>query len=295
MATYVRNKGFGVEIIDAEAECLGAAANGPALPRSQAHAGRRGGLRAPAFGLDADHAGRRRGMHGAEGAGSRPEGAAGRRARRRAARADAPGRSCRFRGRRRRARHADRVAGRAQGRRRRPGKGSDLYYRDGNRVVAPTKRAPLVQNLDEQMPGVAWDLLPMDKYRAHNWHCLGDVNQAGELVRSPYVAIYTTLGCPFKCTFCCIQAPFKSGEQESGHAGDHEQLPLLEPEARRRHLAARRGTLRRPAREIRRRNVRAQPEARLANLRPDRRAGAGPQHLGLCPGRHGAARRCSNR
>ncbi len=96
------------------------------------------------------------------------------------------------------------------------GKVSDLYRRDGNRVLPPTKKAPLVQNLDEQMPGVAWDLLPMDKYRAHNWHCLGDVNQAGELVRSPYVAIYTTLGCPFKCTFCCIQAPFKSGEHQLG-------------------------------------------------------------------------------
>ena len=24
------------------------------------------------------------------------------------------------------------------------------------------------------MPGVAWDLLPMDEYRAHNWHCLGE-------------------------------------------------------------------------------------------------------------------------
>ena len=106
------------------------------------------------------------------------------------------------------------------------GKVSDLYYRDGGapsavgrgRVVAPTKKAPLVQNLDEQMPGIAWDLLPMDKYRAHNWHCLGDVNRAGELVRSPYVAIYTTLGCPFKCTFCCIQAPVQERRAGTGHA-----------------------------------------------------------------------------
>jgi radical SAM superfamily enzyme YgiQ (UPF0313 family) len=60
------------------------------------------------------------------------------------------------------------------------------------------------------MPGVAWDLLPMDRYRAHNWHCLG---QPG---RQPYAAIYTTLGCPFKCSFCCIQAPFKSGEAALG-------------------------------------------------------------------------------
>ena len=40
------------------------------------------------------------------------------------------------------------------------------------------------------MPGGAWDLLPMDRYRAHNWHCFGD------LERQPYAAIYTTLGCP---------------------------------------------------------------------------------------------------
>ncbi len=96
------------------------------------------------------------------------------------------------------------------------GKVSDLYYRDGAQVVAPVKRAPLVKNLDRQMPGIAWDLLPMDKYRAHNWHCLGVVNDAGELTRSPYAAIYTTLGCPYRCTFCCIQAPFKSGERELG-------------------------------------------------------------------------------
>lgn len=92
----------------------------------------------------------------------------------------------------------------------------DLYYRDGAHVVPPRKRAALVQNLDQEMPGIAWDLLPMDKYRAHNWHCLGHVNQAGELIRTPYAAIYTTLGCPFKCSFCCIQAPFKSGERELG-------------------------------------------------------------------------------
>jgi hypothetical protein len=47
------------------------------------------------------------------------------------------------------------------------------------------------------MPGIAWDLRPMKKYRAHNWHC------SGHLDREPYAAIYTTLGCPYKCSFCC--------------------------------------------------------------------------------------------
>jgi len=84
-----------------------------------------------------------------------------------------------------------------------------LWYRENGKMNA-TPNAPLLQNLDVEMPAVAWDLLPMHKYRAHNWHCFGD------LERQPYAAIYTTLGCPYHCTFCCIQAPFKSGEKELG-------------------------------------------------------------------------------
>ncbi len=60
------------------------------------------------------------------------------------------------------------------------------------------------------MPDQAWDLLPMAKYRAHNWHCLDGRD------RQPYAAIYTTLGCPFHCSFCCIQAPFRTGERAGG-------------------------------------------------------------------------------
>ena len=69
---------------------------------------------------------------------------------------------------------------------------------------------PLVADLDGEMPAIAWDLLPMAKYRAHNWHCLGGRD------RQPYAAVYTTLGCPYHCSFCCIQAPFKSGEAAGG-------------------------------------------------------------------------------
>jgi len=51
----------------------------------------------------------------------------------------------------------------------------------------------------KELPPVAWDLLPMDKYRAHNWHCLDDLAH-----RSPYAVIYTSLGCPYNCDFCNI-------------------------------------------------------------------------------------------
>lgn len=85
----------------------------------------------------------------------------------------------------------------------------DLWYWKDNKVQV-TDPAPLVQDLDDVMPMIPWDLLPMDKYRAHNWHCFDG------LQREPYASIYTTLGCPYHCTFCCIQAPFKSGERASG-------------------------------------------------------------------------------
>jgi len=84
-----------------------------------------------------------------------------------------------------------------------------LVYRDHGHPVR-NQAAPLVNHLDVEMPGIAWDLLPMARYRAHNWHCFGD------LEREPYAAIYTTLGCPYRCSFCCIQAPFKAGERMMG-------------------------------------------------------------------------------
>ena len=79
-----------------------------------------------------------------------------------------------------------------------------LGYRGESGVLRFNPPAPLLANLDGEMPGLAWDLLPMDRYRAHNWHCFGGVD------RQPYAAIYTSLGCPYHCTFCCIQAPFRS-------------------------------------------------------------------------------------
>jgi anaerobic magnesium-protoporphyrin IX monomethyl ester cyclase len=98
-----------------------------------------------------------------------------------------------------------------------------LCYRDNGKARF-TPPAILLQNLDQEIPGLPWDLLPMKKYRAHNWHCLDT------LKRNPYASMYTTLGCPFHCAFCCIQAPFKEGEQEAGMRKTTNSYRMWSPE-----------------------------------------------------------------
>ena len=75
------------------------------------------------------------------------------------------------------------------------------FLEDG--VVRSNPIAPNIEDLDSHLPGQAWDLLDFKKYRAHNWHCFEHIDK-----RQPYASLQTSLGCPYKCSFCCINAPF---------------------------------------------------------------------------------------
>jgi radical SAM superfamily enzyme YgiQ (UPF0313 family) len=95
----------------------------------------------------------------------------------------------------------------------------DLMWRSPeSAAVMSGPPSPLLADLDGEMPGAAWDMLPTSCYRAHNWHCWGETS------RTPYASIYTSLGCPWNCHFCCIQAPFRSGEAATGRRGNSYRM-----------------------------------------------------------------------
>jgi radical SAM superfamily enzyme YgiQ (UPF0313 family)/5-methylcytosine-specific restriction endonuclease McrA len=62
------------------------------------------------------------------------------------------------------------------------------------------KSSPIVphEKLGEDLPGIAWDLLPPpSKYRTSGWHAWSNGS-----IKTPFASLYTSLGCPFKCSFC---------------------------------------------------------------------------------------------
>ena len=76
-----------------------------------------------------------------------------------------------------------------------------LWYKKNGEIIS-NGYASLIKNLDE-LPIPAWELLPIEQYRAHNWMCFDNLDK-----RKPFTSIYTSLGCPFDCHFCSLKTLF---------------------------------------------------------------------------------------
>ena len=77
-----------------------------------------------------------------------------------------------------------------------------LCFRDKEGNIRTNNPSPIVpkSKLEVDLPGVAWDLLPnFDKYRTAGWHSWSNNSH-----KQPFAALYTSLGCPYKCSFCMI-------------------------------------------------------------------------------------------
>jgi radical SAM superfamily enzyme YgiQ (UPF0313 family) len=92
--------------------------------------------------------------------------------------------------------------------------------------------APVVphERMDVDLPGYAWDLLPyrrspLDLYRAHFWHAGFDHQN-----RSPFAAVYTSLGCRFKCEFCMINILNRVNNRDGISSADSPGMRFWSPE-----------------------------------------------------------------
>ena len=120
--------------------------------------------------------------------------------------------------------------------------GNDLQYIkgigykkcDSTNFKIPTLNPPqtvVPQNLmDQDLPGYAWDLLPyrerpLDLYRAHFWHAEFDHGK-----RTPFAAIYTSLGCNFGCNFCMINIVNRTDNGSEVSAADSRGMRFWSPE-----------------------------------------------------------------
>lgn len=85
------------------------------------------------------------------------------------------------------------------------------------------------ERMDEDLPGYAWDLLPyrekpLDLYRAHFWHAGFDHAR-----RTPFAAIYTSLGCQFACDFCMINIVNRVDNGDGINAADSRGMRFWSP------------------------------------------------------------------
>ena len=93
-------------------------------------------------------------------------------------------------------------------------KSDQKMYINDYALVVPQDR------MDIDLPGYAWDLLPfdvepLDLYRAHYWHANFDDKQ-----RTPFAAIYTSLGCVHACGFCMINIVNRTSSDPAASSAD---------------------------------------------------------------------------
>ena len=119
-------------------------------------------------------------------------------------------------------------------------KGIGYKRRDAGGALFPILNAPErvvpQDRMDLDLPGYAWDLLPyklkpLDLYRAHFWHADFDHEK-----RTPFAAIYTSLGCSFACDFCMINIVNRVDNSDGVNAADSKGMRFWSPDWVRREM-----------------------------------------------------------
>lgn len=104
------------------------------------------------------------------------------------------------------------------------------HKRNGHIALNEPERLVPQDRMDIDLPGYAWDLLPykekpLDMYRAHFWHADFDHKK-----RTPFAALYTSLGCQFSCTFCMINLINRTNYSDGVTAAHSHMMRFWSPD-----------------------------------------------------------------
>ena len=103
-----------------------------------------------------------------------------------------------------------------------------LVFRDreGNIIMNESSAIVAKEDLEQDLPGMAWDLLPpLSRYRTAGWHSWSNNTE-----KQPFAALYTSLGCPYKCSFCMINIINRTKQGPNVTSQDSNTFRFWSPE-----------------------------------------------------------------
>jgi anaerobic magnesium-protoporphyrin IX monomethyl ester cyclase len=101
---------------------------------------------------------------------------------------------------------------------------------DNNLILNPPSLLVTQENMNSDLPGYAWDLLPkknkpLDLYKAHYWH-----TYFSDEDRTPFASVYSSLGCKFGCNFCMINILNRTNTNDDAVSSDFKIMRHWDPE-----------------------------------------------------------------
>jgi len=103
-----------------------------------------------------------------------------------------------------------------------------LVFRDRDNFIHMNESSAIVakEDLEQDLPGMAWDLLPpLNRYRTAGWH-----SWSNDTEKQPFAALYTSLGCPYKCSFCMINIINRTKQGPNVTSQDSNTFRFWSPE-----------------------------------------------------------------
>jgi anaerobic magnesium-protoporphyrin IX monomethyl ester cyclase len=104
--------------------------------------------------------------------------------------------------------------------------GLGYMHPDGYPVLNVPEKVVSRRDLATDLPGMAWDLLPdISKYRTAGWHSWTNGSE-----KTPFAALYTSLGCPYRCSFCMINIINRTDNSDHITSADSNMFRYWSPE-----------------------------------------------------------------